>query len=556
MRSICLYFQVHQPFRLRTYRFFNIGDDHQYYDDYQNRHIVRRVADKCYIPANKMMLDLIQEFGSAFKLSISISGTAIEQLANHAPEVLQGFKKLADTGCVEFLAETYSHSLASLSNREEFIRQVEHHSKLIEHFFNQRPTTFRNSELVYSDHIGEMVSDMGFTTMMTEGAKQILGWKSPNYMYCSSKNPKLKLLLRNFRLSDDIAFRFSTKTWPEWPITAEKFTGWLNGIDAREEVVNVFIDYETIGERLWKETGIFEFFKALPKTVFTHSNFTFSTPSELSGKLQPVAPIHVPYPISWADEERDLTSWLGNELQDEAFSKLYALTEKVTGIKDRNIQRDWQFLQTSDHFYYMCTKWFSDGAVHKYFNPYPSPYEAFINYMNVLSDFMIRVDHALSKSTSSSKKMKEVKPGKTSAKLKEKASVAVRSKTVKPVRTRKAATTVTPKEIKQVVRKKENGEKIRLKKVPSISFDDLAETSDRLIKMIIKELDVEVFGSALKGAKKPVREKIEKNFGKRDLKKYQDFIATMKTPDAAEVRKSRNTIIKKLGEPSVKPKKK
>ena len=242
-----------------------------------------------------------------------------------------------------------------------------------------------------------MVADMGFSTLITEGAKHILGWKSPNYMYCSARTPKLKLLFRNFRLSDDIAFRFSTHAWPEWPLTTEKFTGWLNKIEPREEVVNIFIDYETIGERQWKETGIFDFFKALPKVVLSKSNFRFSTPSELTNLLQPVAQLHVPHPISWADEERDLTSWLGNELQDEAFSKLYALNERIQTLDDPAIERDWQYLQTSDHFYYMCTKWFSDGTVHKYFNPYPSPYEAFINYMNVLSDFTIRVEEAIAK---------------------------------------------------------------------------------------------------------------------------------------------------------------
>ncbi|MEI6901320.1 MAG: glycoside hydrolase family 57 protein, partial [Bacteroidota bacterium] len=395
MRSICLYFQVHQPYRLRTYQFFNIGDDHHYYDDYQNRHISKRVAEKCYLPANKMMLELIKEFGSVFKISYSISGTAIEQLQAHAPEVMESFRQLADTGCVEFLAETYSHSLASMVNKEEFFRQIDLHVDTIQKNFGQKPVTFRNSELIYSDVIGEMVAEKGFTTMMTEGARNVLGWKSPNYMYCNAINPKLKLLLRNFRLSDDIAFRFSTQTWPEWPLTTEKFTGWLNQIDSKEEVVNVFIDYETIGERQWKETGIFDFFRSLPKAVFANTDFSFSTPRELNDQLQPVASLHVPYPISWADEERDLTSWLGNELQDEAFHKLFETWEKIKQIKDPGIIRDWGRLQTSDHFYYMCTKWFSDGAVHKYFNPYSSPYEAFINYMNVLSDFIIRLDEAL-----------------------------------------------------------------------------------------------------------------------------------------------------------------
>ena len=392
MRFINLCFQVHQPYRLRTYRFFNIGKDHQYYDDYQNRHIIRRVAKRSYLPANRMMLDLIKEYGSLFKVTFSISGSAIEQLLQHAPEVIHGFQELAATGCVEFTAETYSHSLASLGSKDEFIRQIEKHRERINDLFNQRPTTFRNTELIFDDLIGQTVADLGFSTMLTEGAKHILGWKSPNFLYCSAANPKLKLLMRNFRLSDDIIFRFSNRDWSEWPITTEKFVKWLNNVPKKEEVVNLFLNYETLGEQQWEETGIFEFFHKLPKAVFSSSPYEFSTPSELSEKLQPVAPVSVLYPISWADEEKDLTAWLGNELQDEAFGKLYGIEKDVLACNKPDVMRDWERLQTSDHFYYMCTKWFSDGEVHKYFNPYQSPYEAFINYMNVLSDFIIRVD--------------------------------------------------------------------------------------------------------------------------------------------------------------------
>jgi alpha-amylase len=338
------------------------------------------------------MLELIREYGSAFKVSYSISGTALEQLQAHVPEVIRSFRQLADTGQVEFLAETYAHSLSSLTNRDEFVRQVELHASKVEELFGKRPTTFRNTELIYSDKIGEMVADMGFHTMLTEGAKHVLGWKSPNYMYCNNINPKLKILLRNFRLSDDLTFRFSNQDWSEWPLTTEKFVKWLNNIEKNEEVVNLFLDYETIGEHQWKETGIFDFFRNLPAMVYSNSNFTFNTPEQLYHELQPVSAISVPYPISWADEERDLTAWLGNELQDEAFGKLYSYESRVRNCMDPQIQQDWLYLQTSNHFYYMCTKWFSAGEVHKYFNPYGSPYEAFINYMNVLSDFMIRVD--------------------------------------------------------------------------------------------------------------------------------------------------------------------
>jgi alpha-amylase len=391
MRSICFYFQIHQPMRLRTYRFFDVGAYHNYYDEYQNRFIMRRIADKSYIPMNKLLLELIKEYGAAFKVSFSISGTAIEQMKMYAPEVIQSFKKLAEKGNVEFIAETYSHSLSSLKSKSEFVDQVTRHRNMIRELFGQEPTTFRNTELIYSDGIGEMVAEMGFKTQLTEGAKHILGWKSPNYIYCNTINPKLKVLLKNYQLSDDIAFRFSERGWSEWPLTAEKYVDWLNAIDPKQEVVNLFMDYETFGEHQWRETGIFDFMRTLPARVFSHSDFSFNTPSELSEKLQPMSAIHVEDPISWADEERDLTAWLGNDLQDDAFDNLYAMEEMVRNSDDPEIQKDWCFLQASDHFYYMCTKWFSDGDVHKYFNPYGSPYEAYINYMNVIADFRLRL---------------------------------------------------------------------------------------------------------------------------------------------------------------------
>jgi len=395
MRTICFYFQVHQPFRFRRYRFFDIGNDHYYYDDYSNESILQKVAQKCYLPANALMLNLIKKHKGRFKIAYSISGIAMEQFRLYAPEVLDSFKKLADTGQVEFLSETYAHSLSSLKGREEFERQVKAHDQLIKENFGQEPKVFRNTELVYSDEIGAMVADMGFKAMLTEGAKHVLGWKSPNYLYCNAINPKMKLLLKNFKLSDDIAFRFSNKGWPEYPLTAEKYVEWLNQIPENEEVVNLYMDYETFGEHQWKETGIFEFLEALPGTVFKNSPFTFSTPSEVARKLQVVSAVNVPHPISWADEERDLTAWLGNELQQEAFDKLYSLSEKVNESNDDTIKQDFTYLQVSDHFYYMSTKFFSDGEVHSYFNPYNSPYDAFINYMNVLSDFEIRVNAAV-----------------------------------------------------------------------------------------------------------------------------------------------------------------
>src|ERR1017187_685712 len=351
MKNLCFYFQVHQPFRLRDYHFFNIGENHDYFDEKANREIIHKVAYKCYLPANRLMLDLIRKYEGKFRISYSISGMALDQFEQYAPEVLDSFKALADTGCVEFLAETYAHSLSSLKSREEFIRQVEMHSSKIESLFGKKPTVFRNTELIYSDMIGETVSEMGFKAMLAEGADSVLDWKSPNYLYCSATNPRLKLLLKNFRLSDDIAFRFSNHSWPEWPLTVEKFVNWLNAIPAEEEILNLFMHYETFGEHQWQETGIFEFIKHLPEQALNSSAYGFVTPSEAVDIMQPVGSLSMPNPVSWADEERDLSAWLGNDLQDDAFENLYALDNMVKSLNSARIQKDWLYLQTSDHFY-------------------------------------------------------------------------------------------------------------------------------------------------------------------------------------------------------------
>jgi len=391
MRSICLYFQVHQPFRLRTYRFFDIGADHYYYDDYQNKRIIRRIAADCYLPANEVLLGLINEFGSAFKVTFSISGTALEQFKKYVPEVIVSFKRLAKTGNVEFLAETYSHSLVALHDPAGFKRQVEEHAAAIKELFGVTPTAFRNTELVYSNSIAGQVLEMGYKTMLTEGAKQLLGWKSPNYLYCSAPHQRLKVLLRNYQLSDDIAFRFSQQDWSEWPLTAEKYVTWINNVDPKQELVNLFMDYETFGEHQKAESGIFGFLRAFPEQLIKTRKWKFQTPSEISEELQPIAGIDCPHAISWADEERDLTAWLGNDLQNEAHSSLFKVSGIMETCTDAALTMDWNYLQASDHFYYMSTKWFSDGNIHRYFNPYGSPYDAFLNYMNILSDFHIRV---------------------------------------------------------------------------------------------------------------------------------------------------------------------
>lgn len=395
MKTVCLYFQVHQPFRFRRYRFFDIGNDHYYFDDYTNESILHKISTNCYLPANELLLRLIEKNKGKFKVAFSITGVAIEQFKLYAPEVLESFKKLAETGCVEFLGETYAHSLVALKDEAAFTYQVKTHSDLMEELFGKRPTVFRNTELIYSDHIGEMVARMGFKAILTEGAKHVLGWKSPNFLYCNVLNPRLKVLLKNYKLSDDIAFRFGNKEWSQWPLSSSQFAGWIRQLDRKEEVVNLFMNYETFGEHQTKETGIFEFLEYLPAEMLKYRSLKFGTPAEVASELQVVAPVKVPNPISWADEERDLTAWLGNEMQQEAFDKLYDLLPKISRCTDSKLLKDWNYLQCSDHFYYMCTKFFSDGDVHAYFNPYETPYEAFINYMNVLSDFSLRLNAAV-----------------------------------------------------------------------------------------------------------------------------------------------------------------
>jgi alpha-amylase len=512
MRSICFYFQVHQPFRLRTYRFFDIGKDHYYFDDYANRSILNKVADKCYLPMNRLLLELIQEYGDDFKISFSISGTALDQFELFNKEVIESFQALAKTNNVEFLAETYSHSLASLKSKKEFYYQIDKHVNKIKELFGLEPKTFRNTELIYSDEIGEMVANKGFKTMLAEGAKHVLGWKSPNYLYVNARNPKLKLLLKNFQLSDDIAFRFSQKSWKEWPLTTEKFVDWLNAIDPREETVNLFMDYETFGEHQWKETGIFEFMKHLPRKILDHSNFKFRMPSEVSELIQPVSAIHVPYPISWADEERDLTAWLGNELQDEAFSNLYQLEKHVEKINREDIWKDWEYLQTSDHFYYMCTKWFSDGDVHKYFNPYNSPYEAFINYMNILSDFIIRLNE-----------------------IDNSFSYPILAKTK----------TSLPKEHSIKKNHLNLTKKIRSK---NITFSDIVDIPRSRLVNALRDVDHETLIYALKGAKKEIKESILSNIGKRKLKKYEAGKIQISNVSPKEIRNARQNILNRINE--------
>ena len=342
-KSICLYFQVHQPTRLRLYRFFDIGKDSHYYDDFANRTILKRIAQKCYLPMNELLLEAVKKNKGKFKLAFSITGSALEQFDRYAPEVIDSFRKLAETGCVEFLCETYNHSLSSLVSQQEFEHQVNKHKAAIEQYFGVTPKTFRNTELIYSDAIGAAVYDLGFKTMLTEGARHIMGWRSPNYIYNNDLKPGLKLLLRNYGLSDDIAFRFSNRGWQEWPLTVEKFVDWLKS--AEGEIVNLFMDYETFGEHQGAECGIFEFMRVLPDAVAKDKELEFVTPERAAAKHKSVGDLSVPQPISWADEERDTSAWLGNELQQDAFNKLYALQEKLSILNDAALWNDFGHLQ-------------------------------------------------------------------------------------------------------------------------------------------------------------------------------------------------------------------
>ncbi len=391
MKSVCFYFQIHQPFRLKRYRFFDIGNDHYYYDDFANDDIVTRIAERSYIPMAQTLLDIVNSGEGDFRCAISITGTAIEQLQQYVPEFIELLKKLADTGKVEFLSETYAHSLASLEDTEEFIRQVKAHDRLIQNLFGQKPKVIRNTELIYDDDVAAVIASMGFKGAITEGAKYILGWKSPNFVYSAASAPKLKLLLKNDKLSDDISRRFSDSEWDEYPLTADKYMDWIAQLPEDQQIVNLFMSMETFGEFQPKETGIFQFLRALPRFA-KEKGVGFMTPSEAVSKLKPVDALSIPYPISWADEARDVSAWKGNRLQNEALSKLYALAERVNLCTDRRLKQDWQYLQSSDHFYYMSTKNMADGSAHATFSPYESPYAAFTNYMNVLADFEVRVN--------------------------------------------------------------------------------------------------------------------------------------------------------------------
>jgi alpha-amylase len=389
MASVCFYFQVHQPFRLRRYSVFD--NDANYFDDYKNAEICRKVSARCYLPANRLMLELIRRFGKGFSVSFSITGVALEQFQKWSPEVVDSFRALVDTGQVEILSETYYHSLAFLYSREEFRQQVVAHSCKIAETFGVRPKVFRNTELIYNNDLAHFIQGMGHTGIVAEGADHILGYRSPGFVYRPLGADRISLLLKNYRLSDDIAFRFSDRNWSEWPLKADKFAQWVNQVNGNGHLVNLFMDYETFGEHQWADSGIFDFMYHLPEHVLKNSDNNFMTLSRALQTYAPVGELDIPHMISWADMERDLSAWLGNAMQSNALHELYRLEEAVKASNDPQLLHDWRRLQTSDHFYYMCTKWFADGDVHKYFNPYESPYDSYINFMNALDNVRTRL---------------------------------------------------------------------------------------------------------------------------------------------------------------------
>ena len=393
-KAIVLYLHVHQPYRIRHYTVFDSGIDHNYFDtdfDSQtsNERILKKVAEKSYLPTNARLLQLLQD-NPQFKLSLSITGVVIEQLERWSPEALDSFKKLCATGRVEIVAETYHHSLAFFYSRAEFEMQVEMHKRKVQEVFGQTPQVFRNTELCYNNEVANWAEKAGYKGVLAEGWDPILNWRSPNYVYRPTYTDRIRLLMKNYKLSDDIAFRFGDQNWAEWPLTADKFSHWLSE-DKNATNFNLFMDYETFGEHQWSESGIFEFLSHLPVEWLKTKGNTFMTVSEVIDNFEPVDQVDVPNTITWADTERDLSAWLGNALQTSSIQALYDLQAAVIKTGDLALINDWRRLQTSDHFYYMCTKYFNDGDIHAYFSPYDTPYEAYINFMNAYHDLKFRL---------------------------------------------------------------------------------------------------------------------------------------------------------------------
>ena len=388
MKTICLYFEIHQIIHLKRYRCFDIGRDHYYYDDYENERSITEIAERSYIPSLTTLIDMAKSNNGAFKVALSLSGVGLEQLEIYAPRVIELLHELNETGCCEFLCEPYSHGLSALANEECFREDVERMKQKIKQMFGKTPKVFRNSSLIYSNEIGAMVAGMGFKGMLTEGAKHVLGWKSSHYLYHCAYNQNLKLLLRDFKLSDDISLRFSNSEWPEYPLFADKYIGWIADLPEEEQVINIFMELCSLGMSQPLSSNILEFLKALPACA-KERGITFSTPSEVISKLKSVDQVDVPYPMSWVDEERDISCWLGNVMQREAFDKLYSVAERVRLCTDRRIKQDWSYMQASNNFRFMTTK---ETGIALNRGIYDSPFDAFTNYMNILGDFISRVN--------------------------------------------------------------------------------------------------------------------------------------------------------------------
>ena len=388
MKTICLYFEIHQIIHLKRYRCFDIGRDHYYYDDYENERGISDIAERSYIPALSALIEMAKNHGDTFKVALSISGVALEQLEVHAPGVIELLHQLNETGCCEFLCEPYSHGLSALANEECFREEVEQMRRKVKDYFGQEPKVFRNSSLIYDNEIGAIIANMGFKGVLVEGAKHVLGWKSPHYLYHCTENPNLKLLMRDFKLSDDISLRFSNSEWSEYPLFADKYIDWIAAMPENEQVINIFMELSALGMAQPLSSNILEFLKALPVCA-KQKGITFSTPTEVVTKLKSVDAMDVPYPMSWTDEERDISPWLGNVMQREAFNKLYSVAERVYLCTDRRIKQDWYYLQASNNFRFMTTKQTGVGLNR---GIYDSPYDAFTNYMNILGDFIARVN--------------------------------------------------------------------------------------------------------------------------------------------------------------------
>jgi len=475
MLTVCPYFHVHQPYRIKKYRVFDIGNDEEYFNDnsatdLNNRFIVEKVAEKSYRPTNKILQELLDNYPD-FRFALSFSGTVLDQFEEFAPDVLESFQKLVSSGRVEILADTYYHSLAFFYSVPEFERQVEKHRNKIQKLFGVTPRVFRNTEMSYRNDLAKWCDDNGYLGIMAEGWDKYLGWRSPNFLYTPPDTKNIKVLLKNYKLSDDLAFRFGNKGWSSWPLSAETYSNWINSHHGNGQTINLFMDYETFGEHQWEDTGIFNFLRALPGILTKHPDTSFKTPTETVQSYEAVGEIDVPDILTWADTDRDLTAWVGNDIQRDAISSIYSLEENILKTRDEKLIEAWRKLQTSDHFYYMCTKWSNDGDVHAYFSPYKSPYDAYISFMNALSDLQLRISQLTQEKKSaslSSSSSSGVLPEETSS-----ANSSAKSKVLNPAKSKKPSLKAKKVLKKNRLTKKKQGKKEKSKEVVAVKAEEL-----------------------------------------------------------------------------------